>query len=168
MRTSCVRHALRETVLTSPKGTGRTRVLIGVSGCPTPPRRRPRDPVTGQISVPPTTATETQAADTLAELRALSRAPFRRVLSRYLEAMPDLEALAAQAEQYPDRWAQGLAIAGRLAGYSDRTEVDHTGTIHHVHHLSDAELVARIAELDAQLDTQARSPRSLSPVRPKP
>jgi hypothetical protein len=33
-RTSCVRYALRETVLKSPKGTGRTRFSYRASGCP--------------------------------------------------------------------------------------------------------------------------------------
>jgi len=46
------------------------------------------------------------------------------VLGRYLQATPDLEALAAQAEKFPDRWAQGLAIAGRLAGYTEKLEIE--------------------------------------------
>jgi hypothetical protein len=74
---------------------------------PSPARRRPqkaappRDDVTGRISLPPDPAAEAAATRTLAEIAALSRAPFRRILSRYVEAAPGLEALATQADKSP-------------------------------------------------------------------
>jgi len=144
---------------------------------PVPPRRpraprrasaRPpvRDAITGQISLPPDPAREAAALRTLAEIGTLSRAPFRRILSRYVEAAPDLNALAAQDEKHPDRWAQGLAIVGRLAGYSERVEVEGSLDVHHLHQLSDLELEARLQELDAKLKALGPFPRSLPPTSP--
>jgi hypothetical protein len=115
---------------------------------------------------PPDPGTEAQAARTLAEIAALSRAPFRRLLSRFMQAGPSLEALADQADRYPDRWAQGLAIAGRLAGYSERLDVDVSGEIQHVHQLSDLALEAEIQELEARLSTLHTAPHPLPPHDP--
>ena len=131
-----------------------------------PPAAPPRDAATGRFAGEPDPAREAAAAETLAEVAALSRAPFRRVLTRYLQAIPDLEALAAQAERYPDRWAQGLAIAGRLAGYSEKLDVDVSGELLHAHTLSDAELEAKIAALTHQLHALPPARPSLPPPRP--
>jgi hypothetical protein len=139
------------------------------------PRRRarpspPQDNATGRFDhgTTPDPNQEARASDTLAEIRALSRAPFRRILTRYVDAAPDLVALAAQAEKYPDRWAQGLAIAGRLAGYTEKLEVDVTGDVTHVHHLSDLELELRIHELDARLKALGPPLRALPPAPDSP
>jgi len=130
---------------------------------PDRPTAPPQDAITGQFSVTPDPARETAALRTLAEIEMCSRAPFRRILTRYIEAAPDLNALAAQAEKHPDRWAQGLAIAGRLAGYSEKVEVEASLDVHHLHELSDAELDARIRELDAK-KALGPHPRSLPPA----
>jgi len=135
------------------------------------PRRRdrrspPQAKATGRFDhgTTPDPTQEARAADTLAEIRALSRAPFRRILSRYVDAAPDLDALAAQAEKFPDRWAQGLAIAGRLAGYTEKLEVDVTGEVTHLHQLSDLELEMRIHELEGKLKALGPPPLALPPA----
>ena len=74
--------------------------------------------------------------------------------------------LAAQADQYPDRWAQGLAIAGRLAGYTEKLEIDGTVDINHLHRLSDAELELKIAALEREL--HPKPPIALPPGPPTP
>ena len=141
---------------------------------PTPrrPDRKapPQDKVTGRFDhgTAPDPAQEARAADTLAEIAALSRAPFRRILSRYVQAAPALEALAAQAEKFPDRWAQGLAISGRLAGYSEKLEIEGSVDVHHLHHLSDLELELHIHELEAKLKALDHAPRALPPATDPP
>ena len=145
---------------------------------PTPRRPRkavapgpppPRDETSGQFTGNgPDPAQEARAADTLAEIAALSRAPFRRILSRYVQAAPALEALAAQAEKFPDRWAQGLAISGRLAGYSEKLEIEGSVDVHHLHHLSDLELELHIHELEAKLKALDHAPRALPPATDPP
>jgi hypothetical protein len=141
---------------------------------PTPrrPGRKspPQDTVTGRFDhgTTPDPTQEARAADTLAEIRALSRAPFRRILSRYVAAAPALDALATQADKYPDRWAQGLAIAGRLAGYTEKLEVDVTGEVTHLHQLSDLELAMRIQELEAKLKALGHPPLALPPATDSP
>src|SRR4029434_10726158 len=78
-----------------------------------------------------------------AEINAQSRGPFRRTLAKHLraaEATPDA-ALQAFAEKHPDRLAQSAAIYGRLAGYTEKLEVD-THVAMQIAQLSDAELNA--------------------------
>lgn len=140
---------------------------------PTPRRPRPsppQDKATGRFDhgTAPDPAQEARAADTLAEIAALSRAPFRRILQLYAGAAPSPEALAAQAEKFPDRWAQGLAIAGRLAGYTEKLEIEGTIDVHHLHRLSDMELEAELAALDAKLAALPPGPRRLPPATERP
>ena len=133
------------------------------------PATPPRDGSTGQFTGGgPDPATEAAAAATLSEIAALSRAPFRRILSRYVQAAPDLDALAAQANRNPDRWAQGLAIAGRLAGYTEKLEIEGTVDVHHLHRLSDMELEAELAALDAKLAALPDPQRRLPPATERP
>jgi hypothetical protein len=131
---------------------------------PVPVSPPPRDETSGQFTGGgPDPATEAAAADTLSEIAALSRAPFRRILSRYVEAAPNLDALAAQANRNPDRWAQGLAIAGRLAGYTEKLEIEGTVDVHHLHRLSDMELDAELQALERKLDALPHWPKRLPP-----
>src|SRR4029453_9041815 len=131
-------------------------------GAPSPPR----DQATGRFDhgAPPDPAQEARAAETLAKIAAhpippayiharaadtLAGIAVHRILDAYVDAAPDPEALAAQAEKYPDRWAQGLAIVGRLAGFSEKLEIEGSVDIPHLHRLSDLELEAEIAAPDA-------------------
>ena len=50
------------------------------------------------------------------------------------------------AERNPDRWGQLLAIVARLAGYSDKLEVEATIQAR-ISTMSDAELTAQIEAL---------------------
>src|SRR4030095_5022964 len=125
-------------------------------GAPSPPR----DQATGRFDhgAPPDPAQEARAAETLAEIAV------HRILAAYVDAAPDPEALAAQAEKYPDRWAQGLAIVGRLAGFSEKLEIEGSVDIHHLHLLSDMELEAELLRLQAQLDALPPALHSLPPA----
>ncbi len=75
-----------------------------------------------------------------------SRRPFREVLARFLECAPSDEAIAAQAEAHPDRWSQSLAIVSRLAGYTEKLEVEGSIT-HNISSLSDLELQIKLDAL---------------------
>jgi hypothetical protein len=95
------------------------------------------------------------AVEIVEQLNALSRQPFRDVLARFLGCAPTAEAIAAQAERYPDRWAQCVALLARLSGYNEHLEIEGT-YVHKGETLSDAAVLARIAELERKLvDTQS-------------
>ena len=83
------------------------------------------------------------------ELMSMSRGPFRSVLANLLECEPSPEAIRTFAEKHVDRWAQCLAIAGRLSGYHERLQLD--SNIHSIHTMSDMELHARLAQVTNEL-----------------
>ena len=83
-----------------------------------------------------------------AHLAALSRAPFREFLTTLLGAAPTPEAVAEWAARSPDRYAQAVAIYGKLSGFSEKTEVDISITDYS--RMSDAELLESIDRLDRQ------------------
>ena len=73
----------------------------------------------------------------------LSRSPFREQAARILACAPTNEAIVNLAERNPDRWGQLLAIVARLAGYTDKLEVE--ATVHaKVSAMSDSELQAAL------------------------
>ena len=74
-------------------------------------------------------------------IRSLNRQPFRDMLARLMENAPTADAIQTFADKSPDRWSQAVAICGRLAGYSDKTIVEHDVTAK-ITHMSDAELIA--------------------------
>ena len=85
-------------------------------------------------------------------LEQRSRRPFRALLARVLENAPSSEAIRALAQRNPDRWAQTLALVGRLGGYNEKLEVE--GNINlRIQALSDAELELAVAEELRTLDT---------------
>ena len=86
-----------------------------------------------------------------AALEARSREPFRDTLVSLLAAEPDPEAIKTFADRHPDRWAQTVAIFGRLAGYHDKLRVD-TSIAVNVSRMSDAELLNRSAQVQALLE----------------
>jgi hypothetical protein len=94
-----------------------------------------------------------------AELGALSRAPFRRILEDFLAAAPSTQAVAKAATKSPDRWAQSLSIIAKLGGYHEKLEIDGTARIQtlsdveieqEVERLVQAELARRSSEPDNQ------------------
>ena len=88
----------------------------------------------------------------------LSRAPFRDALAKILGAMPSEEAISAQAERYPDRWAQLCTMIAKLSGYSEKLDIQGS-VVQQIQQLSDSELEARLEALRS-LDTQSSVPAS--------
>ncbi len=80
------------------------------------------------------------------EIAALSRAPFRSILSRLLENGPSAEAISNQAERSPEKWAQTIQTIARLTGYTDTLKVEGTFEMR-VQEMSDMELEAQILAL---------------------
>ena len=87
--------------------------------------------------------------DEIAEkIAQLSRSPFREQAARILACAPTGGALVDLAERNPDRWGQLLAIVARLAGYSDKLEVE-ASIQAKISCMSDAELAQQIQLLSA-------------------
>lgn len=85
------------------------------------------------------------AEDIRRQIAAQSRDPFIKVLADMVAAAPDLETLRTFAADRPDRWSQAVAMFGRLAGYTERSEHPQTNIYLQITAKSDAEL-----ELDHQ------------------
>lgn len=99
--------------------------------------------------------------DELEELfSSLSRQPFVQELSRFVAANPSRAKIREFAEKYPDRWAQGVAIMARLAGFSDKVDVSVSGLVQHVRALSDIDLDKRLREIEDQLLQVVDQPRN--------
>ncbi len=95
--------------------------------------------------------------ETRQHIANLSRSPFRDLVARLLACQPTDDALVHHAEKNPDRWAQTLAIAARLAGFTDKLEVEGS-LVHRVEALSDSQLDQRLRVLEAeahQVDMQS-------------
>lgn len=80
-----------------------------------------------------------------AHVANLSRAPFRDLLMRLLEAEPSVEAVQAYAERHPDRWGQLVTMVAKLAGYHERLEVESSHSVA-LRQLSDSELMGRLGD----------------------
>ncbi len=91
-----------------------------------------------------------------AHVANLSRAPFRDLLMRLLEAEPDPEKVKAYAEKYPDKWGQLVTMVARLGGYNERLQVE-TSHFAVFAEMSDSQLNARLLDGLQQLgvDPQA-------------
>lgn len=85
-------------------------------------------------------------AATFKALTRYERVPFRKVLAGLLDCAPTPEAIRAFAEKSPDRWAQAVSIMAGLAGF-DRG-INPTINVYNVEGMSDAQLMARMAELE--------------------
>ncbi len=85
-----------------------------------------------------------------AQIMALQREPFREVLAEALGCTPSREAMAAFSEKHPDRWAQCLAILGRLSGYKDEMAVAKDSNVS-ISLMSDAELIEEMHRLRRQV-----------------
>lgn len=100
---------------------------------------------------------------------SLSRQPFVQELSRFVAANPSRAKIREFAEKYPDRWAQGVSILARLAGYSEKVDVSVSGLIQHVRALSDVELESRLKivnqELQSVVDMPANGPKTTIDVQ---
>ncbi len=87
-----------------------------------------------------------------AHVAALSREPFREILQVFLAAAPDVDDIAEFAKRYPDRYAQGLVMLGKLSGYHERMQVDHEHRhLLEIHEMSDMELMQRLYEVMKKL-----------------
>jgi hypothetical protein len=91
----------------------------------------------------------------LTRLQNHDREAFRLDLAKWLLGAPTVEAIAEYAARNPDRWAQGLAVMARLSGYTERPEEapGATSLFTSIAKISDADLMARLADIDGKLGT---------------
>lgn len=76
-------------------------------------------------------------------LREYDREPFLDLLAVFLECAPTPNAVRQHANRNPHLYANALGHLGKLAGFADRREIEHTGKVD-LHHLSDSELEDRL------------------------
>jgi hypothetical protein len=88
--------------------------------------------------------TDTRATR-LAEVERLSRRPHADLHAKLIDAvLGALDGLTPEewltlAKRSPDRLIQSLSMSGRLAGYSERNEIQIDATVSAIHNMSDAE-----------------------------
>ncbi len=98
-----------------------------------------------------------------AHVANLSRAPFRDLLMRLLEAEPSVEAVQAYAERHPDRWGQLVTMIAKLSGFNERLEVETSHSVA-LAQLSDSELMGRLGDSLEQLGVD---PQDIKPLLAK-
>jgi hypothetical protein len=95
------------------------------------------------------------------DIEALLRRPFRRELARILGCAPTDAAILKFSKRFPDRWGQLVAIFGRLAGYTEKIEVE-SNLAREINALSDAEVMARLESVEHELE-RSKAKRELPP-----
>lgn len=90
------------------------------------------------------------ADDIRQKLRQYDRTPFLDLLAAYVECAPTPEAMEAFATKYPDRYINALTALGRLAGFTEKREVEFSGNVN-VRQLSDSQLEDRLNEMAAAI-----------------
>lgn len=91
-----------------------------------------------------------------ATLRSYDRGPFLDLLAVWMECAPDPEAIMDFADAHPDRWANALASIGKLAGFTEKKEIDIDINLN-IKSLSDSQLEDRLAELKKSLIIEAEA-----------
>jgi len=102
--------------------------------------------------------TKTEILD---QLDRLNRQPFKDWLTDIIGALPDSDAMRKYFKKYPDRAAQTLTQAAKLAGFSDRAQINNTNIYAIVATASDAELMARLTKALETLGAAERQPKTI-------
>ena len=90
-----------------------------------------------------------------ADIQNYSRAPFRTELARILGCQPDEASVQTFAKKHVDRFYQSIAILGRLAGFSDKIEVDGNLSLK-LNQLSDSQLIDYHGKLEREVKEEIR------------
>lgn len=87
----------------------------------------------------------------------MNRQPFLDVLEGWLRAAPKPENLENFANTHPDKWANSMVSLARIAGFTEKSEVQHNVAVT-VKHMSDSqledELQKRLEELGHVIDVE--------------
>jgi hypothetical protein len=90
-----------------------------------------------------------------ADIMNLCRSPFKAELSRVLGCQPDEESIRGFAKRQPDRYYQAVCILGKLAGFSDKLEVE--GNLNmKMKAMSDMELLAEQDKIRREIKEELR------------
>jgi hypothetical protein len=90
-----------------------------------------------------------------ADIMNVCRSPFRAELSRILGCQPDEESIQAFAKKHVDRFYQSVAIMGRLAGFSDKLEVEGNLSMK-LKQMSNMELLAEQEKIRREIKEELR------------
>jgi hypothetical protein len=112
-----------------------------------------------RVVITPQVLQDLQGTQLQADIDGLLRRPFRRELARILGCRPTDAAILKFSKRFPDRWGQLVAIFGRLAGYSEKIEVE-SNLAREINTLSDAEVLARLESVERELES-AKTQRAL-------
>lgn len=93
----------------------------------------------------------------------LSREPFQDLMSVFLQSCPTELELYEFAMAHPDKWVSSIAAISKIAGYTEKTEIDVAHTIN-VGSISDADLLQRLQDLRNRLASEAMSPGQILTV----
>jgi hypothetical protein len=110
----------------------------------------------------PATPTPTKT-EILDHLERLNRTPFRDILAEALGCAPNAKAMRKYFNRFPDRFAQTITQFAKLAGYSEKTEINQTNIYAIIAGASDAELMARLTKALETLGTQP-TPKTIEHV----
>lgn len=87
-------------------------------------------------------------------VRQYDRTPFLDLLTAWLECGPTPEAVIAFAEKNPDKYINALTSLGKLAGFTEKREVEWHGSLN-VGAMSDSQLEDKLAEIASRLGLPA-------------
>ena len=88
----------------------------------------------------------------LAHFQLFSRFPFQNELVKLLESAPTIESLQKLADKSPDRYYQAITMIARLAGYTEKVEIQ--ADVRHLlalKDMSDYDIDNKIKELGERL-----------------
>src|SRR4051812_28511554 len=82
-----------------------------------------------------------------AEVKALQRDCFSRLLVDYLECAPDKDSIEAFAKRYPDRYFMAMQSIASLAGYKKDVNINHSHELLIVN-MADSELYKQLKDAE--------------------
>lgn len=99
-----------------------------------------------------------------AQLKQYDRMPFLDLLATWIECAPDPESVIAFAEKHPDRYMYAVSQMGRLAGFTEKKEVE-VDVQFHIRHMSDSQLEDHFRAMAYKLGMQVPEMLELSPAK---
>lgn len=109
----------------------------------------------------PSKSIQAQRDLVLAAMTSNDRRPFAEAVTKALLNGPKAQHWRELASKAPDKWARALTELGKLSGFTEKQEVRHNVAVAVVH-MSDSQIMQRLAELHQQLANDA------SPAKPTP
>ncbi|MGI9489142.1 MAG: hypothetical protein ACR2RF_25305 [Geminicoccaceae bacterium] len=88
-------------------------------------------------------------------IERMSRDPFKELLATFMDGQPEANDIKELARRYPEAWTKAMVQVAHLAGFHERLEIEE----HHIHaviHMSDQELMRKLAETMQEIGGPAK------------